>query len=191
MHYHIVLGLLGSGSGPLSGELRSVLAEKNQDLDSVARLNWGAWDVWQPESSALWPLSKIIARSQELCDSNPNLTDLIITGPWALDYIDDYDQFPGSVTVYWVDRVLHTECRTKSLSYWDTTVSAKTRYTQQDYIAWLDQQESQWANSINSRSLTWSTWRTFIWDQDLEEIQVLPAQSQLSYLKKVSIDHFK
>jgi hypothetical protein len=191
MHYHIVLGLLGSGSGSLSKELRDVLVEKNQNSESASRLFWGAWDAWQPESSSQWPIAKIIARSQALCNDNPSLSDLVITGPWALDYIDEYAQLPGPVTIYWVDRVLHEECRGKSLSYWDNTVGAKTRATKQDYIRWLDQQESSWAQAIASRSLTWSTWRTFIWDQDLEEIQVLPAQSQLSYLKKVAIDHFK
>ena len=191
MHYHIVLGLLGSGQGSLSKELRDVLVEKNQNSESVSRFFWGSWDAWQLESSSLWPISRVIARGQQLFDANPSLADLVITGPWALDYINKYAQFPGPVTIYWVDRVLHSECRTKSLNYWNTAVSAKTRATQQEYIHWLDQQESLWEQTIASRSLTWSTWRTFIWDQDLEEIQVLPAQSQLSYLKKVAIDHFK
>lgn len=191
MHYHIVLGLLGSGSASLSRELKSALTEKNQNSESAALVKWGAWDVWQPGSSSLWPISKIIIRGQQVCALNPSLSDLVITGPWALDYINEYAQLPGQVTIYWVDRVLHAECRAKSLNFWSTVVKSKTRATQQDYINWLDQQESQWTQAIASRSLTWSTWRTFIWDQDLEEIQVLPAQSQLSYLKKVSIDHFK
>ncbi len=191
MNYHIVLGLLGSGQGTLSKELRNVIAESSGDNDSAVLVRWGAWESWQPSSSSFWPVGRIIERSQALAEANPGVRDVIIQGPWALDHWQYFHEFPGSVTLYWVDRVQHHECRSKSLNYWTSTVSLQTSSTLADYTQWLDRQEALWTEVMASRTLAWSTWRTFVWDQDQEEIVVVPAASELSYLKKVAIDHFK
>lgn len=191
MNYHIVMGLLGSGQGTLSKELRNTLAESTGNNDSAALVRWGAWESWQPTSSSYWPVGRVITRCQELAQANPLLDDVVIQGPWALDHWASFSEFPGSVTLYWVDRVQHHECRSKSLNYWTSTVSLQTRHTQSEYVTWLDQQEQLWADVVSTRTLEWSTWRTFVWDQDLNSVVVVPAASELSYLKQVAIDHFK
>jgi hypothetical protein len=187
MNYHLVVGLLGSGQGSFAQDLRDVLREARGSSGRVAVLHWGSWESWSPGSSLYWPVSRVLARAEDLKKRNPELTDLVIFGPWMLDHWSSITEF-GSRHVYWIDRIDHNECRSKSMNFWTQTLSSQSRIAQSEFVAWLDRQEQLWSGI--KPGAEWQTLRTMVWDQDSESVVIIPADSHLSYLKQVTVEHF-
>jgi hypothetical protein len=190
MNFHVILGMLGSGAGPLSKELCEILAEKNQAPNSAAQLNWGMWGAWEMTGADDWPVSRVIKRARELAERNPELTDIVITGPWILDCYPQLDQLEGSVTVYWVDRVDAGERTANALEFWDKDLAQTAADSRDEFIFWMNQQEQLWQLYRPSAD-QWQTLKTLIWDQDSAAIEVLASPSNISYLKCIAIDYFK
>jgi hypothetical protein len=190
MNFHVVLGLLGSGAGPLTKELCEILAEKNQSPNSAAQLNWGMWGAWELTGADDCSISKVIKRAQELVERNPELADLVVTGPWILHHYSQLDQLEGSVTVYWVDRVDASDRTAKALEFWDKALAQTAADSRDEFIQWMSQQEQLWQQYRPSAD-QWQTLKTLIWDQDSAAIEILTSPSNISYLKSIAIDYFK
>jgi hypothetical protein len=190
MNFHVVLGLLGSGAGPLAQELCEILAEKNQSANSAAMMNWGFWPAWELDGADDWSISKIHRRAQELAERNPELTDLVVNGPWILHHYSKLDQLEGSVTVYWIDRVDELERKSKAMTFWDDSLAKNSADSRDEFAEWLSQQEQLWQQH-RPHTDQWQTLKTLIWDQDSQQVEVLASVSSISYLKSIAIDYFK
>jgi hypothetical protein len=74
------------------------------------------------------------------------------------------------------------------MNFWTQTLSSQSRIAQSEFVAWLDRQEQLWSGI--KPGAEWQTLRTMVWDQDSESVVIIPADSQLSYLKQVKVEHF-
>jgi hypothetical protein len=186
MKYHLVVGLLGSGQTSFSEDLLDVITEARGSRDSCALVHWGRYENVGMDNSRQFT-QQILDRCLGLRLANPDLTDVIITGPGLLEHWLNIDQL-GARTVYWIDRVDHSECRHKSINFWEQKL--KGGFAQNRFEQWLDRHEQLWLQH-KPQNLSWATLQTLVWDQDTQSVVLIPADSRLSYLKQVAVEHFQ
>ena len=101
MKLHIVLGKFGTGAGTIAGELRKALVIKNNSTEAVTRLKFGEYYkdtlVIKDKIAAYADYKQRIDRVKNL---NPQINDIIISGPLALNNINDLNKLTSDTNLY-------------------------------------------------------------------------------------------
>lgn len=193
MKLHIVLGKFGTGAGTIAGELRKALVVKNNSVDAVTRLKFGEY-----YKDTLVIKDKIAAyvdykqRIDRVINLNSQINDIIISGPLALNNINDLIRDYTGTTLYLVNRDSNEENETQSDTHFQANkIFYETREifnelkdaTATRYDAFCSAKESTY--SINSKFVAF---KTFYYDAVTQQVKVIPAiNSDLSYIRKVAI----
>jgi hypothetical protein len=193
MKLHIVLGKFGTGAGTIAGELRKALVIKNNSVDAVTRLKFGEY-----YKDTLVIKEKVAAyadykqRIDRVANLNSQVKDIIVSGPLALNNINDLIRDYTGTVLYLVNRDSNEENEIQSDTHFETNkifyetreifnelkVDAATRYD-----AFCSAKESTY--SINSKFVAF---KTFYYDPITQQVKVIPAiNSDLSYIRKVAI----
>lgn len=193
MKLHIVLGKFGTGAGTIAGELQKALVIKNSSTEKVARLKFGEYykdTLVIKEKAAAYADYKL--RIDRVVNLNPQVNDIIISGPLALNNIDNLiTDYTGTV-LYLVNRDSNEENETQAETHFQVNkifyetkeifnelkTDAATRYT-----AFCSANESRY--SIDSKFVAF---KTFYFDPVTQQVKVIPAvNSNMSYIRKVAI----
>lgn len=193
MKLHIVLGKFGTGAGTIAGELRKALVIKNNSVDAVTRLKFGEY-----YKDTLVIKDKVAAyadykqRIDRVINLNSQINDIIISGPLALNNINDLIRDYTGTTLYLVNRDSNEENETQSDTHFQANkIFYETREifnelkdaTATRYDAFCSAKESTY--SINSKFVAF---KTFYYDAVTQQVKVIPAiNSDLSYIRKVAI----
>jgi hypothetical protein len=193
MKLHIVLGKFGTGAGTIAGELRKALVIKNNSVDAVTRLKFGEY-----YKDTLVIKEKVAAyadykqRIDRVANLNSQVKDIIVSGPLALNNVNDLIRDYIGTVLYLVNRDSNEENEIQSDTHFETNkifyetreifnelkVDATTRYD-----AFCSAKESTY--SINSKFVAF---KTFYYDPITQQVKVIPAiNSDLSYIRKVAI----
>ena len=193
MKLHIVLGKFGTGAGTIAGELQKALVVKNNSTEAVSRLKFGEYykdTLVIKEKAAAYADYK--QRIDRVVNLNPQVNDIIISGPLALNNINDLIRDYTGTVLYLVNRDSNEENETQADTHFQANrvfyetieifnelkVDAATRYD-----AFCSAKES--AYSINSKFVAF---KTFYYDPVTQQVKVIPAiNSNLSYIRKVAI----
>jgi hypothetical protein len=193
MKLHIVLGKFGTGAGTIAGELQKALVVKNSSTEKVARLKFGEYykdTLVIKEKAAAYADYKL--RIDRVVNLNPQVNDIIISGPLALNNIDNLITDYAGTVLYLVNRDSNEENETQAETHFQANkifyetkeifnelkTDAAIRYT-----AFCSANESKY--SINSKFVAF---KTFYFDPVTQQVKVIPTvNSNMSYIRKVAI----
>jgi len=193
MKLHIVLGKFGTGAGTIAGELRKALVVKNSSTEAVTRLKFGEYYkdtlVIKDKIAAYADYKQRIDRVKNL---NPQINDIIISGPLALNNINDLIRDYTGTILYLVNRDSTEENETQANVHFE---SNKIFYETREIFNELKTDASQrydtfcaaneTAYSINSKFVGF---KTFYYDAVTQQVKIIPAiNSDVSFLRKVAI----
>lgn len=193
MKLHVVLGKFGTGAGTIAGELQKALVVKNSSTEKVARLKFGEYykdTLVIKEKAAAYADYK--QRIDRVVNLNPQVNDIIISGPLALNNINDLLRDYTDTVLYLVNRDSNEENETQAETHFQANkIFYETKEifnelkvsTSTNYDSFCSANETKY--SINSKFVPF---KTFYFDTVSQQVKVIPAiNSNMSYIRKVAI----
>jgi len=188
---HIIIAKIGSGFSYVADELEKALVDKHSDSNKVAQVGNGGMKQWKrfiqnPDGSSpsRAVLSFVSERFPTFVSLNPEVEDLVLSGPVVMMNLDAIIRdYPGSI-LYFIDRVSSEELSNQASNFYANNPTNDDDAWNALNAAINDAYDS--AESTHGPSM--QVYKNFFWDLDEEAIVVEPSEkTTLSYLKRVGI----
>jgi hypothetical protein len=184
MNIHVIISSLGSGAKPIAVELQKTLIRKNNLQNSVAIIPYGTYRTPRNDYKFLGFEKRLNNRVLK----NPDLKDIIISGPGVLvSHELLLERFPDA-TLYFIER------KDPTFENQQKNKFVKKRKLN-SLVVWKNFKEkcNQGLLELKSKhQLDFKSWKNFYYNLDSDNIEIVETrQTTLPYLKQVAMVKLK